>query len=397
MVHLTCARLGLMRTFGLRTGGKYHNHRVHIKHKRFAVGLDTESIIAHHSRDDFDKIDRRADERTFKDAQTNMGTKVHLLPHLREEDLKMNSIFQKELDRQRGVIARINKIRVIIESEPGKNTELMMNKEISTPYDCACHIHDMVAERSVVAELNPIESAADPKVETPTDLSPPSRSNSIYWDMHRPLHEDCRLKFRHFLEHDVGLVNKIYWRSCSFVLGMAIRLAFKDNIRVLIHSWPKPNIKSGSFIYDVGLNLAETWRPTEQELRAFTKILWNIKTAAMPFDRLDVKKDLARDLFQYNPFKLAQIESMGDESTKITVYRCGGLVDMSIGPMISDTSQIGRITLASIHPYESNSPELKGIFYRFQGVSLPQQLPLSSYVYQNILINRARQLNKASL
>jgi large subunit ribosomal protein L39 len=376
--------------------------------------IDPEAIVAHYSRDDIDKINPREGERTYKDAQLTMGRKNFLLPNLTDHDLELNHIFQQELDRQRAMIARINKIRVVIDSKPGEGTELNMNKNLSTPFDCARHIHDLVSSRSVVAEVLPLEanvfslqqesnvkdSASSLNEQDSTSGQTTNNIKSVYWDMHRPLTESCRLRFRHFTDEDLSEVNKIYWRSCSYVLGMAIRLAFKENIKVLLHSWPKPNIKSGSFVYDVALNLSEKWMPSEQELRAFTKVMWDIKAASLPFERLQVDRDVARKLFAANPFKLAQIDSiLENESSqdKVTVYRCGGLLDISIGPMISNTSQIGRISLAAVHPFESDSGQYKGVFYRFQGVSLPQQLPISSYIYQNILINQAKKLNRASL
>lgn len=406
MVHLTLQRLGQMRTFGLKVRGKKFNHRVPIRYQRFQDSIDPEEIVEYHSRDDYDKLDRRAGERTYKDAVNSLGKKNIILPNLRSQDLEANRFFQQEYDRQRANIARINKIRVIIDSVPGKGTELSMNQHLSTPYECGLHIHELLTARSVVAELNPIEStdvvttgdaeSNEEALKTNRDYS----QQKVYWDMHRPLEGNCRMKLRHFADGDVNEINKIYWRSCSFILGMAIRLAFKDDIKVLLHSWPKPNLKSGSFVYDVAINLSSKWKPSEQELRAFTKVMWEIKGAALPFDRLVVSKDVAKEMFVSNPLKLAQIDSIALSNTsggKITVYRCGGLLDISVGPMISNTSQIGRITLAAVHPFETTSPDYDGVFYRFQGVSLPQQLPVSSYVYQNILLNQARQLNKTAL
>lgn len=423
MVQLTGACYS-MRTFGLRMK-KYYNRRVPIQYKKFAKTINPDELVEYYSRDDIDSINRREGQRTFRDAQLTMGRKNFLLPNLSDQDLELNDIFQKEKDRQRAIVARVDKIRVLVDSNPGKDTELIMNREISTPYDCARHIHEMLTTRSVVAEILPLQS--DHSESTPpthegnsdrlssgdehsassssTEVATTSKkvTQTKYWDMHRPLEEECRIRFRHFTDSDLSEINKIYWRSCSFIMGMAIRLAFKDNVKVLLHSWPRPNIKSGSFVYDVALSLSEKWVPDEQELRAFTKVMWDIKKAALPFDRLQVDREVARKLFAHNPFKLAQIDSIVQQETpsqtnnKVTIYRCGGLLDISVGPMISNTSQIGRISLAAVHPFESESDRLKGVFYRFQGVSLPQQLPVSSFLYQNIIMNRAKELNRIAL
>lgn len=407
MVRLTAIQCGVMRTFGYHLkGNQRFLERQQLKHKKFASNLDPEKILERNCSDQ----QNLPKERTFRDAQQSMVRKDLILPNLSPQDLETNSIFQTELDRQRAIIARIDKIRVIVDSVPGNGAELFMNKYISTPYDCARHIHELVTTRSVVAEILPADTSTQivDRGSNPTDESSEDKLNvqkvqqqkPLFWDMHRPLEGDCKIRFRHFCEKNVEEINKIYWRSCSFVLGLAIRLAFKDGIKVILHSWPRPNVRSGSFLYDVALNLDKIWEPSEQELMAFTKVMWNIKAAALPIDRLQVDREVARKLFAHNPFKLAQIDSILDNEVsqgKVTVYRCGGLLDISVGPMISNTSHIGRITLASVHSIESDMEMYKGIFYRFQGVSLPQQLPLSSFLYQNVLINQAKNLNKASL
>lgn len=412
MVHLTCVRLGMNRSFGLRVRGKVFNHRKQVRHQRFQDNIEPEEIVAKYSSENVEQYSNRG--RTFKDARTSVGRKHYLLPNLSRHDLDSNEMFQNELDRQRALIARVDKITVLVDSVPGRGTKLIMNKDLSSPHDCAKHLHDLLTTRSIVAELLPYDksdkelstSSQDSGVKSDNATQPDSEltnsrdsiPKSIYWDMHRPLEESCRLKFRHFTEDDVGELNRIYWRSCSFVLGMALRLAFKDEIKVLPHSWPKPDIRSGSFIYDAALSLGSRWEPEEKELRAFTKVMWDIKNAALPFERLQVDTDTAKKLFSHNPFKIAQIDAIAEENRgKVTIYRCGGLLDISIGPMISNTNQIGRITLAAIHPFETGSTDYNGVFYRFQGVSLPQQLPISSYLYQNILINQAKRLNKTSL
>lgn len=435
MVRVSAALSHQMKTFGWHNRNKYFNHRKPLKYQRFQHGINPEQIVAQHSIDDYDKLDRHANVRNLKDAQTNMTRGDYLLPNLRPQDLEVSELFQKEKDRQRAMIARIEKIRVIVDSVPGKDTELMMNQHISTPFDCARHIHNLVTNQAVVAQISdldiePVRSQIyktyvktiesdsgdsqqqklpkDPQNPPNVAQNLPSDSQSqtlhaetprpIYWDMHRPLESSCRIRFRHFAENDVNEVNKIYWRSCSFVLGMAVRLAFKDDIKVLLHSWPRPNIRSGSFVYDLALNLGSSWEPNEKELMAFTKIMWEIKEASLPFERLEMDSETAKKLFPQNPFKLSQIDSIADAGQgKVTIYRCGGLTDVSVGPMISNTNQIGRISLAAVHPFDSQSEQHKGIFYRFQGVSLPHQLPLSSYLYQNVLLSNAKKLNRASL
>ncbi|XP_076334115.1 large ribosomal subunit protein mL39-like [Tachypleus tridentatus] len=67
--------------------------------------------------------------------------------------------------------------------------------------------------------------------------------NGKLWDMHRPLEENCTLRFLHFKTEDPFQVNKAFWRSCSFLLGLVLEKALRDDFYVELHSWPKPNGK----------------------------------------------------------------------------------------------------------------------------------------------------------
>lgn len=55
----------------------------------------------------------------------------------------------------------------------------------------------------------------------------------------------------------------------------------------------------------------------------------------------------------------------------VTVYKVGEFVDLSDGPMIGDTSLIGRFSLTNIFDVESSK---FGKIQRTQGISIPSQL-----------------------
>lgn len=73
--------------------------------------------------------------------------------------------------------------------------------------------------------------------------------NGEIWDMHRPIPTDCTLKLLTMKpdnQQHASLVNKTFWRSCSFLLGNIIENAFKDDIEVILHSFPPANGKYNS-------------------------------------------------------------------------------------------------------------------------------------------------------
>lgn len=128
-----------------------------------------------------------------------------------------NEIFDGEKKRQSSLIARIEKIEVIVKDLRMETDDitLVMNNNISTPYHCAKHISELLTNDSAVAELG----------------------DGTLWDMHRPITGDCTIRFRNFVDDQANEVNKIFWRSCSFLLGMVsiYRIRYTRIYRVLIN------------------------------------------------------------------------------------------------------------------------------------------------------------------
>lgn len=61
--------------------------------------------------------------------------------------------------------------------------------------------------------------------------------------MHRPLEDNCTLKFIHFKDENPNDANKAYWRSCSLLLGYLLETSFKNNFFIDLISFPPPNSK----------------------------------------------------------------------------------------------------------------------------------------------------------
>lgn len=276
-----------------------------------------------------------------------------------------NELFDAEQTRQTNDIGRIEKITVNVQGKV-KNETFSMNKHLSTPFNVAQHISKWMVEKSALALVD------DSKV----------------WDIHRPLEDDCTLRFLSFTDDDPYYVNKAFWRTCSFILGAVVQNAFNDNIKVLLHSFPSPQITSGSFVHDAMVSL-EDWKPSTDELRCLSADVLKLSLKELPIERLTVKEQLAQEIFAENKFKLQQIPDISQNSGgKVTLYRVGSHIDISKGPMISNTSLIGRCFVTSVHSIETDDGKL----YRFQGIALPKGLLLNHFAYK-ILEDRSTKLN----
>ncbi|XP_078036429.1 mitochondrial ribosomal protein L39 [Augochlora pura] len=277
---------------------------------------------------------------------------------------RRNLLFDEEKKRQKSAVGRIEKIEVIYQSLV-EEISFMMNKNLSTPADCARHISEGVVKVSALSLV---------------DGSP--------WDMHRPLVSNCKLEFLHLQSPKIFTVNKAFWRTCSFLLGAVVDTSFKEDVRVHLHSFPVPIIKTGSFTHDVYLELPD-WKPTKQELRALSAQFLKLVNEQIPIERLETTEEIALEIFQDNPIKVQQIPNIAKANNdKLVLYRAKDHIDISKGPMVGNTDLIGRCTITAVHKV----PRTEGI-YRFQGVALPKGVLLNHYAY-SLLENRAEKLNK---
>lgn len=286
-----------------------------------------------------------------------------------EVSKKRNELFGREKARQAALVSRVEKIQVEHKGPP-EDCVLLMNKSLSTPFNCAMHIQEVLVTRSVVALVN-----GQP------------------WDMHRPLEEDCELRFLHFKDEDPHLSNEAFWRTGSFLLGYGLERVFKDEHYVELCSFPKASLQSGSFVYDANLGVSD-WNPSEAELQCMSRAIAKLQYEDQGFERLTVDASKASAMFEDNRFKSAQIPQIAAQSatgSSVTMYRLGEHVDISSGPLISSTNLLGRLSITAIHDIESAQ---YGPLKRVQGIAIPRQLPVHFWVY-NILCERASKLNKS--
>lgn len=217
--------------------------------------------------------------------------------------------------------------------------------------------------------------------------------SKIPWDMHRPLQDSCTLQLLNFTMSDPHLVNKAFWRTCSFMLGAVLHDCFKEEAGLFLHSFPSPNIKTGSFVHDFVMK-HPNWEPTKPELRALSAGMIKLSAKALPIERLEVNSDLAFEMFKDNPHKKDQLPSISNQNNgKIIVYRAGDHIDISRGPMVGATNFLGKCTISAVHKV---CTEGDNVFYRAQGVALPIGFQLNHFAYE-IIENRSKSLNPAKL
>lgn len=108
-------------------------------------------------------------------------------------------------------------------------------------------------------------------------------------------------------------------------------------------------------------------------MRVFSMEMRKLAQKNLPFERLEVRTELALEMFQDNQYKSKQIPEIAANSTDgktVCLYRIGDFVDISRGPLMSTTGLLGRCTITAIHPL-SEVKNISETLYRVQGVALP--------------------------
>jgi large subunit ribosomal protein L39 len=211
----------------------------------------------------------------------------------------------------------------------------------------------------------------------------------MLWDMHNPLEDSCTIQLLNFKIQDPSAVNRAFWRSCSFMMGAVLHRVLKEDTGLFLHSFPKPNIRSGSFIHDFALN-EKGWNPNVRELKTISIEMQKFASENHAFERLKVNHDLAFEMFKDNPYKREQLPSISNsQDGNVILYRAGDHIDISGGPMIANSNFLHRLNIASVHKI-SKADDTSSL-YRIQGIGLPHNFRISEYAFK-ILIERARKL-----
>ncbi|VDO03028.1 unnamed protein product [Rodentolepis nana] len=276
-------------------------------------------------------------------------------------------------------------IKVVYNGQPHPGTELEMSKGLSTPFDCAKHMTQMLCDRSVIAIVD-----------------------GCPHDMHRPLTRDAKLDFVHFKDINVDPTeaNLAFWRSCQLVLAAAVESAFKEHFPMRLLAFHHTPLESGSFVADFRMELETTeefdkmvsWSPSEHDLRAISVVGQAISAKALPFECLDLDRKGCMEVMQ-DDYRMLCFD---DESSqkKCTLFRVGNYVQIyPHGPMISFTSQIGRFSVSSfrllggLSSSKPNGSNLQ-LVYRAQGIAVPAAF-LTHFTTYDVLLRQARRQNSS--
>ncbi|KAL2087818.1 hypothetical protein ACEWY4_016646 [Coilia grayii] len=274
---------------------------------------------------------------------------------------RRDSLFSQEQARQRALYPRVEKIEVQMQGPGLQGTLLVMNKGMSTPHSCARHLTEWHMDNAVLALVD-----------------------GESWPLHKPLTQSCSLTLLTFKDANPLLANQAYWRSCAALLGQVLQNAFKDEYTVELLKIPDVPVTSGAFVCDVVLDQQlDSWTPSEEALRSFTRDAQQLIHKDLPWEPLEVAPSVALDIFAHSRFKQTEVEELAAQSSSGTVslYRCGDHVTLSEGPLVARTGLCMQYEVTAIHSLEQGP---WGLHRRAQGLSLPQQLQAHHTVWRKL-------------
>jgi len=120
---------------------------------------------------------------------------------------------------------------------------------------------------------------------------------------------------------------------------------------------------------------------TPEDLEAFEQKMAEVAAADQPFERRQVTKDEARELFSDDPLKLERLEEFSDDEV-ITVYENGPFVDLCKGPHIRTTAKLQHFKLLSGAGAYWRGDEKRQMLQRIYGTAFHSKAALAEHLHR---------------
>ncbi|CCK69517.1 threonine--tRNA ligase THS1 KNAG_0C04150 [Huiozyma naganishii CBS 8797] len=229
----------------------------------------------------------------------------------------------------------------------------------TTPMDVAKEISKSLSDRLCIAKVN-----------------------GQLWDLERPLEGDANEEIKlELLDFESEEGRKVFWHSSAHVLGEACECNLGAHICL------GPPTDDG-FFYE--FSVRDSMKPLgegEEERTVSQADFPNLEAVAkqvikqkQKFERLVMSKEDLLKMFHYSKYKKYLIQTKIPDGGATTVYRCGKLIDLCVGPHIPHTGRIKAFKLlknsSSYFLGDANNDSLQRVY----GVSFPDKKLLDAHL-----------------
>ena len=195
-----------------------------------------------------------------------------------------------------------------------------------------------------------------------------ARINGELVDLMRPLEEDVRIEI---VTSKNPEALDLMRHSAAHMLATAVR-AVRPGAGIGFG----PAIENG-FYYD--FDVKEPFTP--EDLEKIEAKMREVAAEDQPFERRQVSKEEARQLFADDPLKLERLEELGDDET-ITVYRNGPFLDLCRGPHVPSTGKVKHFKLLNIAGAYWRGDEKRQMLQRIYGTAWLTEKELADHLHQ---------------
>ncbi|KAN0063845.1 threonyl-tRNA synthetase [Thecaphora frezii] len=216
----------------------------------------------------------------------------------------------------------------------------------TTPMDIAKAISKSLSERIIIAKVD-----------------------DTLWDLERPFEASAKLELFDF---DSPEGKRVFWHSSAHVLGEAAEKHYGCHLCI------GPPTDEG-FFYEMGMGDSGDRMASQSDFPALETLIKGAIKEKQRFERLVVDKQQLLEMFHYNKYKQHIINSKIPDGTSTTVYRCGPMIDLCVGPHIPHTGRIKAMAVlknsASYFLGDQNNDSLQ----RLYGISFPDGKLMTEY------------------
>ena len=193
-----------------------------------------------------------------------------------------------------------------------------------------------------------------------------AKFNGELIDYTRPLMEDGAIEI---ITNDMDEGLEVIRHSAAHIMAQAIKRLHPD-----VHFGVGPTIENG-FYYDTDMEQ----QLTEEELPAIEKEMMEIVKANYPFERREVSREEALEIFQDDPYKVELITDL-PEDEQITVYTQGDFTDLCRGVHVESTGKVQVFKLLSLAGAYWRGNSDNKMMQRVYGTAFFNKKDLKAYV-----------------
>lgn len=302
---------------------------------------DTDPASANEAKQKGQKKERKEKKAKGGDDTAKQPLEFTPTPDFFAHRLALFDKLKKEQDDER---AKQDRKEITIALPDGKEKKGTAYE--TSPMDIAKEISKSLSERIVISKVN-------------GDL----------WDLERPFEKDSTVEFFDF-ESPEG--KRVFWHSSAHVLGEAAERHYGCHLCI------GPPTDEG-FFYEMGMGLSQDRSVRPEDFAQLENLIKSAIKDKQKFERVVVSKENLLEMFKYNKYKQHIISSKIADGTSTTVYRCGPMVDLCVGPHIPHTGRIKAMSILKNSASYFLGDQKNDSLQRLYGISFPDTKQMTEY------------------